>query len=266
MHNTVDSGHGSQYWTNGLLSSTSWECPGHFSAVHCWCRKDIQSLCVTLSQHTMISSVKWMAVCNHWICRRQDGRMTYFFRWRLCGRSCQHLIWILLIWLICFPFQPISLNLSGSYNGLASGKMETMLILRTRPLIQPHTRRDFCSMWRRNTAPKCNHCPSLPMAAHRGTIPSLPQWCNFQHVAGAAFELLEWSPVPPALSKNILWAARNQVWMSAELRKSSAILLKLMRLLLLKAFWAMTVCLSRMWTWMIPMTVKATGQRTMDCG
>jgi len=68
------------------------------------------------------------------------------------------------------------LDSSRSSDQLGSGRRELMSILRTRLYILTNTRRRFWSIWKMNTAPNQDICPSLDLKLHWVTISSIPQW------------------------------------------------------------------------------------------
>jgi len=109
----------------------------------------------------MTCSTTWVALGKRWLNRQSNGRKTYTSPCRLHDRRCSNCMVRSLQWPVCFPFQRISLILSGSSDHLESGTRRWILILRTRHLILPNTRRPFWSLWRMNTAPNTDKCPSL---------------------------------------------------------------------------------------------------------
>jgi len=72
-------------------------------------------------------------------------------------------------------FLHISLILSGSCDRLQCGTREWILILKTRHLILPNTKRPFWSTWSMNTVPNIDVCWSIETKAYRAAISSPPQ-------------------------------------------------------------------------------------------
>jgi hypothetical protein len=66
-----------------------------------------------------------------------------------------------LQWPVFFLFQYKSLILSGSCDHFGSGTRPWISILRTRRLLLSNTSKPIWSMWRINTAPNIDECPSL---------------------------------------------------------------------------------------------------------
>jgi len=149
------------------LHNTGWVaycevCDGRFMAIPVLGPMEVEtSYRDSASLSTMTCLITWMASCELWPRRRHNGRKTYTSPWRLPGWSCPNIRPKSLPRLVCFWFQCISLILSGSCDHLGSGTRQWIWILRMRHLILPNTRRPFWSMWRTNTVPNIDECPSL---------------------------------------------------------------------------------------------------------
>jgi len=78
-------------------------------------------------------------------------------------------------WQVDFSFQHISLIISGSCDHKWYLKREWILILRTEVHMLPNTNKRFWSMWRMNTEPSIDICPSLSLNEYRVTISSSHQ-------------------------------------------------------------------------------------------
>jgi hypothetical protein len=156
IQNAVITNHSSQHRMNGPLSSMSrkfW-C---ISNIWCGCcRRDIQLLCITLSQSMMTDSILWMALCELWLRRRLNGRKTCSLSWSGRNRSYPNIV---LQWLqqqVCVSFQQISLSISGSCDSLGDNTVVWIIILRTKHPILYNTWRRFWIIWRMNAFPNGN--------------------------------------------------------------------------------------------------------------
>ena len=125
---------------------------------------------------TMTGSIICMVLCELELRRRCHGVMTYTLPRRLHPRSCPNLLLKLLQWPVCFWFQYIPSILSRRCDSSESGTREWISILRTRLPILPNTKRPFWSMWRVNTVPNIEDCPSWNLQEYRATIFPPPEW------------------------------------------------------------------------------------------
>jgi len=82
----------------------------------------------------------------------------------------------LLQQLVCSSSQPQSSILSARWDCTGSWTRESILILRTRLPILPNPKTPFWIMWRMNTMPNIDDCPSLNPKEYQATIFSAPQW------------------------------------------------------------------------------------------
>jgi len=163
IHHPAITGHCSQHRMNGPSSSTSLRLPGHSDIGPSGCWKGIELLCIMSSLSTMTCSIMLMALGELCRIRRHNGRKTSTSLWTLRDRSCPNNMQKSLQRLVCFPFQHTSLIHSGSCDQLGCGTRRWIVILRTRRLILPETRQPFWRMWRTNTVPNIDECPSIHM-------------------------------------------------------------------------------------------------------
>jgi len=77
IENTVITTDCSQPRMKGPSSSTSWKLGGHSGTGTSCCRKGIQLHCIPLSLCAMTCSIIWMVLCELYLWRRLNGRMTY---------------------------------------------------------------------------------------------------------------------------------------------------------------------------------------------
>jgi len=121
---------------------------------------------------TMTCSIIWMALCKLGLRRWHNGRKTYNSPSRLRARSGSNIMLNSLQRLASSSFQHLSLIRAGSCHHFASGTRSWIVILRTRLLVLPNTRRPFWSMWRMNTMPNITQCPSFNPKMSRLAISS----------------------------------------------------------------------------------------------
>jgi hypothetical protein len=107
---------------------------------------------------------QWKKTCSSW--------------WSSLDRCCPISMQKWLQRWACFWFRHIHSIFSTSSDRLESGIRESIWILRTRHPILPNTRRPFWSMWRMNTAPNINTCPSINTNAYPAAIPFPLQCLN----------------------------------------------------------------------------------------
>jgi len=79
-------------------------------------------------------------------------------------------------WHVCCSFQHICLMLSRCWDCLRSGTRDWIVILRMRGPIWSNCRRYCWSMWRINTAPNIDDCPSWHPSPYQATFPSPQHW------------------------------------------------------------------------------------------
>jgi hypothetical protein len=97
-------------------------------------------------------------------------------RWNVRSKCCPNVILKWLQWLVWSSFRHVSMLLSGSCNRLGSRRRVWILILKTRLLILPNTRRPSLSNWRMNTGRNIEDCRSLSQITHWTTIPAPSKW------------------------------------------------------------------------------------------
>jgi len=112
-HNTLSTGHLSQFKMNGPLWSMSRTDWGHSDTGPCACWRGIQSHCITLSQCTMSWSIIWTVWSELWLRRRLHWRKTCSSLNSWLDRSSRYTTLIWLQWRTCLAFGHISLILVG---------------------------------------------------------------------------------------------------------------------------------------------------------
>jgi len=166
-HNTAITDLSSQHRMSVRLLSMTWRFYGHCGTGPCGCRNGIQLLCTMSSLSPMTCLIPWTAWWEVWPGRRLSGRKTYSLPWSLRGRSFPNSVLKSLQRPVCSSFRLISSIISGSCDRFGSGTREWILILKTRLLILPNTRRPFWSIWRTNTVLNIDDCWSLSSKPYR---------------------------------------------------------------------------------------------------
>jgi len=137
-----------------------------------------------------------MVQCKLYQGRRHSGRKSCSSLWSQLNRSCPNILLKWLHRLVWFPFQHISLILSGSCDCLGSGTRKWISILRMRHSILPNTKMPFWSMCTMNTVPNIDGCWALNPKSSQVAISSPPQ-CHQDRVNHSLIRMIF-----PAMMKN----------------------------------------------------------------
>lgn len=138
-------------------------CYGHFNAKLILDPLDIEKallLYILCWLSTITHLSRWISLCELYLGRKLNTNKSKTSPWRLCARRGPEIILKLLQWWEYIAFWCTFFILLAFCNRVGSWTTDSILLLKTRPLILPISKRCFWSMWRINTVRNiaiCHH-------------------------------------------------------------------------------------------------------------